>query len=222
MNHHEAFLAEIIAHPEEDAPRLIFADWLDEHGEESRGEFIRVQCVLARDFDQYEQAPRAEPLRRRERELLESHKNAWLPLPSNNNVRNNRAGFLDGGDQGEFTFRRGFVESIICTAAAWLKHAGALTAAAPIREVRLTTWPAIENIPYGVSRLISAVAPAFHEHRLVRVPSNKQVAVVRIEGSLDTGRATRELLAAEWPRITFHLPEYGQSRGAYPAWRAGV
>ena len=44
----DAFLAEIIAHPEDDTPRLIFADWLEEHGEEERAEFIRVQCAMAR------------------------------------------------------------------------------------------------------------------------------------------------------------------------------
>lgn len=44
------FLREIIAHPEEDAPRLIYADWLEERGQPGdgeRGEFIRIQCELA-------------------------------------------------------------------------------------------------------------------------------------------------------------------------------
>ena len=41
-------LAEIIAHPADDAPRLIYADWLEEHGDSARAEFIRVQCELAR------------------------------------------------------------------------------------------------------------------------------------------------------------------------------
>jgi uncharacterized protein (TIGR02996 family) len=33
--------------PDNDAPRLVYADWLDEQGD-PRGEFIRVQCELAR------------------------------------------------------------------------------------------------------------------------------------------------------------------------------
>src|SRR5687768_16114221 len=48
---HAGFLADIVAHPDEDAPRLIYADWLDEHGGRggaARAEFIRVQCELAR------------------------------------------------------------------------------------------------------------------------------------------------------------------------------
>src|SRR5215218_395524 len=38
----------ILAHPDEDTPRLVYADWLDEHGQPDRAEFIRVQCRLAR------------------------------------------------------------------------------------------------------------------------------------------------------------------------------
>src|SRR5579884_3069679 len=42
-----AFLDRIISNPEDDTPRLIYADWLDEHGFGERAEFIRVQCQLA-------------------------------------------------------------------------------------------------------------------------------------------------------------------------------
>ncbi len=43
----ENFIQDIIEHPEDDAPRLIFADWLDENGEPERAELIRVQIRLA-------------------------------------------------------------------------------------------------------------------------------------------------------------------------------
>lgn len=43
-------LAGIAAHPDDDTPRLVFADWLDERGDQPddalRAEFIRVQCAL--------------------------------------------------------------------------------------------------------------------------------------------------------------------------------
>src|SRR5207244_2686349 len=42
----EEFIQEILANPDDDTPRLIFADWLEERGD-SRGEFIRVQCEIA-------------------------------------------------------------------------------------------------------------------------------------------------------------------------------
>lgn len=48
MNDRAAFLAAIREAPDDDAPRLIYADWLDENGEAERAEFVRVQCELAR------------------------------------------------------------------------------------------------------------------------------------------------------------------------------
>ncbi|MBY0456405.1 MAG: TIGR02996 domain-containing protein, partial [Gemmataceae bacterium] len=55
LSDRDALLAAIRANPDEDTPRLAFADWLDEHGDEAdraRAEFIRVQCELARHEDE--------------------------------------------------------------------------------------------------------------------------------------------------------------------------
>jgi uncharacterized protein (TIGR02996 family) len=41
--HAVAFLRDVIEHPDDDAPRLIFADWLDDNSDSDRAEFIRVQ-----------------------------------------------------------------------------------------------------------------------------------------------------------------------------------
>lgn len=41
-----ALWAAIRANPDDDTPRLVYADWLQEHGDEDRAEFIRVQCEL--------------------------------------------------------------------------------------------------------------------------------------------------------------------------------
>jgi uncharacterized protein (TIGR02996 family) len=40
-----SFLATIRANFDDDAPRLVFADWLDDHGD-PRGEMIRLSCEL--------------------------------------------------------------------------------------------------------------------------------------------------------------------------------
>lgn len=45
-----ALLAAIRANPDDDAPRLILADWLDENGEAERAHFVRV-CVRAHRED---------------------------------------------------------------------------------------------------------------------------------------------------------------------------
>jgi uncharacterized protein (TIGR02996 family) len=65
MTDASALLAAVRADPADDAPRLVYADWLDEHGQPERAEFIRVQCELARRDDP--------ALRRREAELVAAH-----------------------------------------------------------------------------------------------------------------------------------------------------
>jgi uncharacterized protein (TIGR02996 family) len=44
----DAFLKDIIAHPDDDDRRLIYADWLSEHGDAAHGDLIGVQCELAK------------------------------------------------------------------------------------------------------------------------------------------------------------------------------
>src|SRR5437763_11790587 len=46
MDQRAAFIQAIIELPDDDTPRLVFAEWLDEHGEAERAEFIRLQCSL--------------------------------------------------------------------------------------------------------------------------------------------------------------------------------
>jgi len=48
MSDHDALLAAICAEPDEDTPRLVFADWLDEHDQSERAAFMRAQIELAR------------------------------------------------------------------------------------------------------------------------------------------------------------------------------
>jgi uncharacterized protein (TIGR02996 family) len=47
----DALMATIIADPADDTPRLVYADWLEEHGQEERAELIRVQCELSQQGD---------------------------------------------------------------------------------------------------------------------------------------------------------------------------
>jgi uncharacterized protein (TIGR02996 family) len=42
------FIRAIVANSADDSPRLIYADYLEEHGDTERSEFIRIQCELAR------------------------------------------------------------------------------------------------------------------------------------------------------------------------------
>src|SRR5262245_57924927 len=70
-----AFLQAIKENPDDDAPRLVLADWLEERGD-LRGEFVRLQCQRA----QREREGVAVRPDRRETKLLEKHKAEWLGL----------------------------------------------------------------------------------------------------------------------------------------------
>jgi uncharacterized protein (TIGR02996 family) len=80
MSKRSAFLDAIVATPDDDAPRLVFADWLEDHGNEhaaARAAFIRVQCEAAKLAHD---DPRLPDLRRREDELLREHGRFFSPL----------------------------------------------------------------------------------------------------------------------------------------------
>jgi uncharacterized protein (TIGR02996 family) len=74
----EAFLQTIAEDLDDDTPRLVYADWLDEHGQPERAEFIRVQCELA---GMTADDPRRDDLRTCEQELLAEHGDAWGMRP---------------------------------------------------------------------------------------------------------------------------------------------
>jgi uncharacterized protein (TIGR02996 family) len=74
-----AFLDEIKATPDDDGPRLVLADWLDEHGDDTdrgRAELIRLQCQLIRH--EASDSEKAGGMRLRIAVLLGQHMEAWL------------------------------------------------------------------------------------------------------------------------------------------------
>jgi uncharacterized protein (TIGR02996 family) len=121
MSVNVAFLQAILEAPDDDAPRLIFADWLDEQGDSRRAEFIRLQCALARMSE--DDSTRV-GMQRREQDLLSAHQEAWgEPIRA----------MVFGWE-----FRRGFVERVTTTAHRFLKFGEALFRLAPVQHLRLT------------------------------------------------------------------------------------
>ena len=131
MNH-ESFLKTIIAHPDEDGPRLVYADWLDEYGatehERARAEFIRLQC---RYDSMARYSPERYDLEERATELLDRYADDWHDgVPT-------WAQFKREQPASGSKFRRGFLHGAACPAAEFFEHPGRLFAAAPIRELKL-------------------------------------------------------------------------------------
>jgi uncharacterized protein (TIGR02996 family) len=140
----EALLQAVVAEPDSDVPRLVYADWLEEHGDEPRAAFIRVQCALADlgraarrrpgkvltgpflDFAWLARVgasaePRRRELEEREKELLLSHGEAWVaPF---------RGLALAG------LFERGFLVDVDVTVPTFWEHGGTLLARLPLELV---------------------------------------------------------------------------------------
>src|SRR5262245_19144453 len=120
MSDADALLQAILDAPDDDAPRLVYADWLDEHGDAARAAFIRVQVQLARlTVDD----PSHARLTQSERTLLGANRAAWCEwLPDWVYVHE---------------FRRGFVEWIQCQAKDFIAHADEVRVRTPLQGVRL-------------------------------------------------------------------------------------
>ena len=124
MSDRESFLRSILDDPEDDAPRLVFADWLEEQGDAenvARAEFIRSQIERTKIPPT---SPRAKALRKRERELFPQYAAKW------------RANLPEWA-RGHADFRRGFVGKLRMTALRFVRHAKTLMAAVPLEAVRL-------------------------------------------------------------------------------------
>lgn len=67
-------LAAVIARPDDDLPRLVYADYIEERGDPDRAEFIRLQCGLADGSLTGKAADRATA---RVAELQEQHQADW-------------------------------------------------------------------------------------------------------------------------------------------------
>lgn len=159
------FIEAILADRWNDAPRLIFADWLEERGD-PRGEFIRVQCQLARlrltD-------PARDLLEARSEQLTAKYGRAWMkPYP--------KLPATTWGVQHGFRFehfRRGLPAAVTC------KSVPGFVNRAPLL---------IESL--GMSALKLYVSNPEEAERAARVPQLAQIdeLAIRVEtGWTDVG-----------------------------------
>ncbi|HEY7425177.1 MAG TPA: TIGR02996 domain-containing protein [Gemmataceae bacterium] len=183
------FLEDIIAHPDDDAPRLIFADWLEEQGDSKRAEFIRVQIERAR-LPKWD--ARQVRLRLREDALIEQHGRKWKEeLPN-----------IEGTTWEDF--RRGFVATAVFASFAVLKaNASTCWAAAPIEAVSIR-WPrwdesseAIAAIP-GLREL--SITERLIDHRdvsrLADLPLLSNLHTLNVRNCNLGGEGFRQLVAS--------------------------
>lgn len=130
----QALLRAVCDQPDDDAPRLRYADHLDAvSGDALRAEYIRMQCELARP-----DLPGERWLALQDRKAeLESDLDRWAAvLPQLAGVRWNSV-----------TFPRGFVWDVWCDDAdAYRRHAADIFTSAPIQSVSFMTLKAVRPV----------------------------------------------------------------------------
>jgi uncharacterized protein (TIGR02996 family) len=133
ISEREAFLRAIVDDPDDDTPRLIYADWLEERGD-PQGEFIRVQVELyhrrrgsGRESTAHTGVP-IEVLQTRAAELYLRHRAEWeRPLTD--------LGVLS------ITWERGFPFHVKLSAGHFVVNGELLTTLAPITSATITNLP---------------------------------------------------------------------------------
>lgn len=115
----ESLLRAVIESPEDDAPRLAFADWLESDGNTERAEFIRVQCSLAA---MPADDPRRTELEHREQAFLEQFGWTWAEE--------------FGLTISEWVYQRGFIERVETCLEVPAEQIKTLLTMAPIRHIR--------------------------------------------------------------------------------------
>jgi uncharacterized protein (TIGR02996 family) len=141
MNEREALLASVCQHPDEDTPRLVFADWLQEHGDETRAEFVRVQCEIARLPD----GKKMQTRQVREKELLDAHRDEWS-APLKPSFAYYYGGIYAHHYAPPVVFRRGFVETIAMDVGTFAGRGEEVFALAPVRGLRMQDAQSLDNL----------------------------------------------------------------------------
>lgn len=220
MTDRDALIRAVLSAPDDDHPRLLYADYLDECGEAERAELIRVQCELARPhpcknpnkcifgpkrlpFSPMQTKPFCgvqacrdsmwprERLHIRERELRDIACRNWEPQPS--------AGLSP-------EWQRGFISTIRCSWFDWLKYHESLY------------WHPEQNRPWTWEEPQYTHDPASGEDRVTRYVTRTAATaqpITRVELTTEnglvchlfepTGKAN-EWRCDRWPTITFVTP----------------
>ncbi|MFO0556931.1 MAG: TIGR02996 domain-containing protein [Polyangiales bacterium] len=121
MSRESDALAEVLAAPDDDVPRMAYADLLVAKGD-LRGEFIRTQCALTNGDVEYLEK---KELRERAARLLAANEKSWRA----------EAGLTDSI---EVEWRRGFVDTVSLTGEQFAGELGAaLFDREPVRHAKL-------------------------------------------------------------------------------------
>ncbi|MCE9546713.1 MAG: TIGR02996 domain-containing protein [Planctomycetia bacterium] len=121
MKNGQSHLQAILDSPDDDAPRLAYANRLKRSGDADRAEFIRIQCALDKLSPQAKGRPALEA---REKELLDQYGWDWAKE--------------FGTSISEWVYRRGFIERVQMRLETPAEEIRAVLSKSPIRHIRDT------------------------------------------------------------------------------------
>ena len=174
MTERKALLQAVCTAPDDDLPRLVFADWVQENGEPERAEFIRVMCRLEELYTAIERGagpPAVAEMNRldpRAWELWQTHGGAWLgELPK-----------LVGITWPDGRWRRGFAGGVVAeTVGDFLRAADTVAVTVPLAGLEI--------------RRVRGVTA------LLKCPHLRTVRVLTMAGAGVTDRMTDELCRSD-------------------------
>jgi uncharacterized protein (TIGR02996 family) len=177
MSRLDDLMTDIVANPDDDGPRRVYADALLESGD-PYGEFINVQLDLASDG-----LSRAERIRRRKREntLLHEHGARWTALA-------------------DPVFRRGFVHGASVSAEMLTRRSDELLAAAPL--LRVVTTDIFEHTRFNALVWIDQVlaSPVLPQLEGVQLRVDRELDPIEDE-PVQQATAAFAVGAAKFPRL---------------------
>lgn len=193
------FLKAVLAAPDDDAPRLVLADFLSGQGD-PRGEFIALQCRLAAAPD--DEARRA--LRIAENKLLAAHEATWT------------AAFFDVAKSTPFrkvkvAFHRGFLEEATLPLEALDDLAPLFEAAPLLRRLRFDSpgFTGQTHAPPTLAGRLSSPLLRRVTSLDLRLPAGGDAVALELARCPHlTGLHTLHLEATAWPLPDFPTPMF--------------
>ena len=192
-----ALLQSVIDDPDADAPRLVFADFLDDRagpGDADRAEFIRVSIEAEPLLDA---SPRAVELRDRADFLLQSNAARWQPRS------------IPAADGVAFYYRRGFIEQVTLPATRFFAQPNAVFGVGPVRSLRLACRGRVSALAVSQCAQLSKLRALELSgdlddsclEQVAQSPHLRDLVELAFAGHTATDAGVAALGRAEWPRL---------------------
>jgi uncharacterized protein (TIGR02996 family) len=207
----------VLRDPEDIEARLVFSDWLTEHGD-PRGEFIQLQCALNRPLNGAKARTWHRPLFdgdpaalvKRERALIKLYEKHWL-LSMRPFIRTWR-------------WSRGFVDYVVADSAKFLDGVETIFANTPLVDVQLTALkkPMLRALDVNSQKFDAEALASFDSRnwsgvRRLNLSGNrfaeagaKVLAGVRGLGGVTTLAISNTQLTDECIEVLVHAPFFSQ------------